>query len=123
MTRDSGFILRPATATDVRQLLGQQAPVSLKAWTCERSGKLAGIGGIALYKDKPTVFLEISDDCGMSKRQIWEAIKQGFALVTRSHGPLLAIRNCDKPNSRALLERCGFRYYATDKENQEVYVR
>lgn len=116
----NNYKIRPATKADVEKYY-PDLQYSVRAWTLEVEGILAGVGGVFLVPGSYTAFLHVDNDVKLSKITLTRAIIEGMKMIQKMGLRISAVRDECLGTSKNLLESFGFEY--SHKENaKEIYI-
>lgn len=115
--------VKPASDNDFIRFFGAKPLWGAYAWKYEVDGEIIGLGGIRVAPGDRTVFLNVKEGHGLSKRAIYEAICAGMQeILSLKKTSLKAERNPEFKSALRLLAKMGFRYSHNENE-KEIFIR
>lgn len=103
---------RPATRADVDHFY-PGVTCSFRAFVCEMDGHPAGIIGIALKRDDPSIFCTFDERLRPHLRclTVLRLLKWLDRELSRRRGPVFAVRERGEREAVRILKRLGFSFF------------
>jgi hypothetical protein len=113
------MMIRPATRSDILEMMGETYPETMRAITAVHDGRVLAIAGVR-HGCPITAFSNIAPEIKEYPRTIIEMIRQMRVMLNDYKRPVYALADMDEVTAPGFLKHIGFKHVGTGSQG-EIY--